>query len=156
MLCFATVSNLKLRKNYKKKSERFSKKSIYNMTDCDNPSNHRWCSCKKYRGNIIVFIFLQGIWLHPQREDGKTTSSELFFLQMMILYKNTKAMARSPDRDTDFLNIVAGVLKGDTFALYLFIINVYYKLWTSIYQIKENSFTLKKGGHEAEDIMQKL
>ena len=40
----------------------------------------------------------------------------------MMLYKNTKAMLRSPDGDTDFFNIVAKVLQGDTLAPYLFII----------------------------------
>ena len=32
----------------------------------------------------------------------------------MMLYKNMKAMDHSPDRDTDFFNIVAGVLQEDT------------------------------------------
>ena len=41
----------------------------------------------------------------------------------MILYKNyAKVKVRSPDRDTDFFDIVAGVLPGDKLAPYLFII----------------------------------
>ena len=44
------------------------------------------------------------------------------FTAMMKLYKNIKVMAFSPDRDTDFFNIVAGVLQGNTLAPYLFII----------------------------------
>ena len=40
----------------------------------------------------------------------------------MMLYKNMKAMICSPDGDTDFFDIVTGVLRGDTLALYLFII----------------------------------
>ena len=40
----------------------------------------------------------------------------------MILYKNTKVKVRSPDEDTDFFDIVAGVLQGYTLAPYLFII----------------------------------
>ena len=35
----------------------------------------------------------------------------------MILYENPKAMVRSSDSDTDFFNIVVGVLQGDTFAI---------------------------------------
>ena len=41
---------------------------------------------------------------------------------IMILYKNTKVNVRSPDGDTDYFDIVAGVLQGDTLAPYLFII----------------------------------
>ena len=41
---------------------------------------------------------------------------------IMMLYKNTKVKVRSPDGDTDYLDIVAGVLQGDTLAPYLFII----------------------------------
>ena len=40
---------------------------------------------------------------------------------IMMLYRNTKVKVRSPDGDTDFLDIVAGILQGDTLALYLFI-----------------------------------
>ena len=40
----------------------------------------------------------------------------------MILYKNTKVKVRSPDGDTEYFDIVAGVLQGDTLATYLFII----------------------------------
>ena len=39
-----------------------------------------------------------------------------------ILYKNTKVKVRSPDGDTEYFDIVAGVLQGDTLAPYLFII----------------------------------
>ena len=41
---------------------------------------------------------------------------------IMILYRNTKVKVRSPDGDTEYFNIVAGVLQGDTLALYHFII----------------------------------
>ena len=65
-------------------------------------------------------------------------------IAIMILYESTKAMVRSPDSDTDFFNILKGVLHWDTFALYLFIICVDYVLWMLIDLIKENGFTLKK------------
>ena len=32
---------------------------------------------------------------------------------IIIIYKNTKVKVRSPEGDTDFFDIVAGVLKGD-------------------------------------------
>ena len=37
----------------------------------------------------------------------------------MMLYRNTKVKVCSSDVDTDFFNIVAGVLQGDTLAPYL-------------------------------------
>ena len=51
---------------------------------------------------------------------------------------------RSPDGDTDYFNIVPGVLQGDTLAPYLFIICLDYELRTSIDKIKENGFELTK------------
>ena len=35
-------------------------------------------------------------------------------IAIMRIYKNTKAIVHSPDKDIDFFNIVAGVLQGDT------------------------------------------
>ena len=51
---------------------------------------------------------------------------------------------RSPDGDTDYFDIVAGVLQGDTLAPFLFIICQDYVLRTSIDKIKENGFELTK------------
>ena len=59
-----------------------------------------------------------------------------------ILYRNTKVKVCSPDGDTDYFNIVAGVLQGDTLAPYLFIICLDYVLRTSIDKIKANGFEL--------------
>ena len=62
----------------------------------------------------------------------------------MILYRNTKVKVRSPDGDTEYFDIVARVLKGDTLAPYPFIICLDYVLGTSIDKIKENGFELAK------------
>ena len=62
----------------------------------------------------------------------------------MILYRNTKVKVRSPDGDTDYFDIVAGVLQGETLAPYLFIICLDYVLRTSIDNIRENGFELTK------------
>ena len=51
---------------------------------------------------------------------------------------------RSPDGDTDYFDIVAGVLQEDTLAPYLFIICLDYVFRTLIDKIKENSFELTK------------
>ena len=59
-----------------------------------------------------------------------------------ILYRNTKVKVRSPDGDTEYFDIIAGVLQGDTLAPYLFIICLDYVLRTLIDKIRENSFKL--------------
>ena len=64
----------------------------------------------------------------------------------MILYRNTKGKVRSPDGDTDYFDIVAGALQGDTLAPYFFIIRLDYVLRTTIDKIKENGFELTKKG----------
>ena len=51
---------------------------------------------------------------------------------------------RSPDGDTEYFDIVAGVLQGDTLALYFFIICLDYVLRISIDKIRENGFELTK------------
>ena len=61
-----------------------------------------------------------------------------------ILYRNTKVKVRSPDGDTEYFDIVAGVLQGDTLAPYLLIICLDYVFWTSIDKIRENGFELTK------------
>ena len=63
---------------------------------------------------------------------------------IMMLYCNTKVKVHSSDGNTDFFDIIAGVLKRDILAPYLFIIFLNYVLRTSIDLIKENGLTLKK------------
>ena len=54
---------------------------------------------------------------------------------IMMLYRSTKVKVCSLDGDTDYFDIVAGVLHGDTLVSYLFIICLYYVLRTSIDKI---------------------
>ena len=61
-----------------------------------------------------------------------------------ILYRNTKVKVHSPDGDTEYFTIVAGVLQGDTLAPYLVIICLDYVLRTSIDKIRKYSFKLTK------------
>ena len=51
---------------------------------------------------------------------------------------------RSPDGDTEYFDIVTGILQGNTLAPYLFIICLDYVLRTSIDKIRENGFELTK------------
>ena len=61
-----------------------------------------------------------------------------------MLYKNTKVKVRSPDGNSDYFDIVAGLLQGDTLAPYLFIICLDYVLRMSIDLMKDNDFKLAK------------
>ena len=61
-----------------------------------------------------------------------------------ILYRNTKGKVHSTDGDTEYFDIVAGVLQGDTLAPHLFIICLEYVLRMSIDKIRENGFELTK------------
>ena len=61
-----------------------------------------------------------------------------------ILYRNTKVKVRSPDGGTEYFDIVAGVLQGNTLAPYRFIICLDYVLRTSIDKIRVNGFELTK------------
>ena len=61
-----------------------------------------------------------------------------------ILYRNTKVKVRSPNGDTEYFDIEAGVVQVDTLALYLFIICLDYVLRTSINKIRENGSELTK------------
>ena len=71
---------------------------------------------------------------------------------MMILYRDTKSMVWSPDGDTEYFDINAGVLQGDTLASLLFIITLDYVLRTSINENKDIGLTLSN--NEVEDIQQ--
>ena len=84
-----------------------------------------------YRGKMEQILLAYGI---PKETVAAIT----------ILYRNTKVKVRSPDGDTEYFDIVAGVLQGDSLAPYLFIICLDYVLRTSIDKIRENGFELTK------------
>ena len=63
---------------------------------------------------------------------------------IMMLYKSTKVKVLSPDGNTDYFDIVAGVQQGDTFSPYLFIISLDSVLRTPIDKMKDNGFKLTK------------
>ena len=62
----------------------------------------------------------------------------------MMFCKNTKVKICSPDGDTDFFDIVAGVLQEDTLAPYLFLICLDNVLRVLIDLKNEIGFTLKQ------------
>ena len=61
---------------------------------------------------------------------------------IMMLYRNPKV--RFADGDTNYFDIVADVLQGDTLAPYLLIICLDYVLRTSLDKIKENGKRKRK------------
>ena len=63
---------------------------------------------------------------------------------MMMISKNMKAVVSSLDRDTDFFDIVIGILQGDTVAPYLCILCLNCILQMAIDLIKEHGFILRK------------
>ena len=70
-----------------------------------------------------------------------------FFSYYSIIFSSAclgRKSSDSPDGDTEYFDIVAGVLQGDTLAPYLFIISLDYVLRTSIDKIRENGFELTK------------
>ena len=68
----------------------------------------------------------------------------MFLAAITILYRNTKVKVRTPDGDTEYFDIITGVLQGETLASYLFIICLDYVLRISIDKFSENSFELTK------------
>ena len=67
-------------------------------------------------------------------------------LAIMIIWRNTKVKVCSRDGDTDYFDIVAGVMPGDKLATYIFINCLDYVLWTSIDKIKKSFELTKKRG----------
>ena len=72
----------------------------------------------------------QGLWLAYYLPKETVTT-------IMILYKNIKAIIRSPDGDTGFIEINGGNLQEDTLAAYLFINCLDYALWSSVDLLKK-------------------
>ena len=63
---------------------------------------------------------------------------------IIMLYRNAKVNVHSLNGDTDYFDIVAGVLQGDALAPYFFIICLDYVLRTPIDKMKDNGFRLTK------------
>ena len=84
-----------------------------------------------HRGTMLAILRAYGI---PER----------LVRSIGALYKNTTSTVRTSDGDTDFFEVLAGVLQGDTLAPYLFVIVLDYVLRTSIDSNSELGFTLQQ------------
>ena len=91
-------------------------KYIHKVTNVEHPSKSWRCTCKKPTDYNII----------------------------CRLYQGTKVKVCSPDGNTDYFDIVAGVLQEYTLAPYLSIICLDYIIRTSIEKIKENGFNRTK------------
>ena len=68
-----------------------------------------------HRGKMLKILRVYGL-------------SEQLFSAIGILYTGTKAKVLSPDGETEFFEILAGVLQGDTLAPYIFTIMIVYAM----------------------------
>ena len=100
---------------------------------------------------LVTLLFVDFTKAFDSIHKGKMEQIQLAYglpeetvAEITILYRNTKVKVRSPDGDTEYFEIVAGVQQGDTIAPYLFIICLDYVLRTSIDKIRENGFELTK------------
>ena len=80
---------------------------------------------------------MENVYYHSRSSRGRPEGS------LFDIYY-TKLKVRSPDGDTGYLDIVAGLLQGDTLDPYLFIICLDHVLKTSIDKIRENGFELRR------------
>ena len=107
-------------------------------------ANYRRSMLKPSWGNTFVCWLLQGIWWNTEQILLVCSLLKETITAIMMLYKNMKAIVCSPGSDTNFFNIVARVLQGDTLASYLSIICLDYVLWTSIDLIKNKMASHQK------------
>ena len=77
----------------------------------------------------------------PRLRVPKETAAAIMILRVC---KNTNVKVRSLDEGTDYIDIVADMLQGDTLASFLFIICLDYVLRTSIDIMKDKGFKLAK------------
>ena len=116
MLCFAIVPDRKF-SNFFWKSEQFSEKSIH-ITDSEIPRIIESVRLNKLEETQLFVDFSEAFdsihrWKIKQILLAYDISKETV-AAIMMLYRNTKVKVHSLDGDTDFFDIVAEVLHGDT------------------------------------------
>ena len=150
---FSIISDLKLRKSLGKIGTVFGEIDPQ-FSDCDFLFNHWRNTCKKSWSKTLVCRFDS---IHRGKREQTLLAydfSKETVKAIMMLYNNTKAMIHSLI-DTDYFDIVAGVLQGDIFAQISSIFCLDDVLWTSIDLMKEKCLS-RKNIPETNDIPQKL
>ena len=121
---------------------------IHDITNFDYQSNSRRRTYKKLEATILFVDFSKAFDFIHRGKMGQLFHTyglpKETIADIMTLYKNMKVKVCSPDGDTDYFDIVAGVLQGDALTPYLFIICLDYVFRTSIDIMKENGFMLAK------------
>ena len=85
----------------------------------------------------LLFIdFSKAIDTINRKKDERNTLKygipEVIVCAIIMLYKNTGSMVRSPNGDIPYFKITTGVLQGNTISPFLFIICIDYILKTSL------------------------
>ena len=127
-------------------SKWLKEKQIDIKTNFNNPSHIRRCKIEKPTTNTTIHR-LSKVFDSINRNKMKFILRKYgipteIINAIMMLYRNTRSMVRSPDGDTTFFGITTGFLQGDTLAPFLFIVCLDYILKTSIYISTELGFTL--------------
>ena len=109
---------------------------IHDITNFDHPLSSRRCLGKNLKATLLFIDFSKAFDSIHRRK-----MKQILFINgphketitaIMILCKNMKVKVHSLDGDSNYFDIVAGVLQGDTLAPYLFIICLDYVLRMSI------------------------
>ena len=111
MVCYLTAKNQKSRKFYLEFSLRKNQNGFRRKRSITSQilTIRRRSSCK----NLSVTILFEDVSIHRGKMEQILLAYRLpeeNVAAIMMLYKNTKVYVRSPDRETEFLDIVADVL----------------------------------------------
>ena len=143
MICFTIVSELKLRKFLGKNQNILWRNWSTNFQILTVSWIIKRIHAKTLKATQLFVDFskafdsihrsiMEQILLAYGLQQKKTVTAK------MMLYKDMTTMVRSPDSDTDCIDIVAGGLEP-----FLFLICVDNLLWTSLHLIKKTSQTKK-------------
>ena len=117
---------------------------LHNLTDYENLSDHQNSTGKESWGNTNILRFLQGIRFHPQRKDGANITQHIVFSKKLLLlywcFTKTQMQWLAYLIDTNFFDIVTGLLQEDTLASFVYTL---LRLWTSNIHRSDENFILK-------------
>ena len=93
---------------------------------------------KKFEATLLLVDFTKSFdFIHWGKKEQIQRAYGLLkeiVATLMMLFINTKAMVHLPNGDTDYFNIITGVLQEDTLAPYMFIICLH---WHNGYSVRQ-------------------